>query len=360
MEGESTKIESDLKRFRQIVKGRVREELRKHLGQQEMIGRQGKRVVSIPVPHLELPHFVHDPGAGGVGQGEGEVGQGSGAGSAPGQHMLEAEFTVDELARMLGDALELPRIEPRGRDEIDTRAGRYTGVSPVGPESLRHFKRSYRRALRRLIASGAYDPAQPHVAIVRQDRRYRIWKPAPQPKANAVIVYVMDVSGSMGTEQKEIVRTQSFWIDAWIKSHYQGTRSVFVVHDAAAKEVDRDTFFRIREAGGTVISSAYDLVVQILDERFPSADWNVYLFQFSDGENYSRQDTEKCLDLLDRRLLPAVNLFGYGQVESHGARGDFLDALEARFRSHERVALSRIPDRDAIVASIKAFLGRGR
>jgi len=354
----STRIESDLHRFRQIVRGKVRDELRRHLGQEELFGRQGKRIVSIPVPHLELPHFVHDPGGQGVGQGEGDPG--SGAGDQPGQHILEAEFTVEELAKMLGEALELPGIEPRGREEVDARTGRYTGVATVGPESLRHFKRSYRQALRRLIASGAYDSSRPRVPIVRQDRRYRIWKSVPSPRANAVILYVMDVSGSMGTEQKEIVRTESFWIDAWIRAHYRGVRTVFVVHDAAAKEVDRDTFFRIRESGGTVISSAYDLTARIVEERFPPADWNLYLFQFSDGENYSRQDTEKCLDMLTSRLLPALNLFGYGQVESHGTRGDFYDALDARFRAHERVALSRIPDRDAIVPSIKTFLGRGK
>ena len=68
------------------------------------------------------------------------------------------------------------------------------------------------------------------------------------------VVVALDVSGSMGAEQKELVRIESFWLDAWITSHYQGTRSVYIVHDAAAKEVDRDTFFRIRESGGTVIS----------------------------------------------------------------------------------------------------------
>jgi uncharacterized sporulation protein YeaH/YhbH (DUF444 family) len=353
-------MESDLNRFRQIVRGRVREELKRHLGREEMFGRQGDRVVSIPVPHLEQARFVHDPGGRGTGQGDGEGGEGNGAGSEPGRHMLEAEFTVDELAKMLGEALELPRIHPKGRDEMETRSARYTGVSTVGPESLRHFKRSYRRALRRLITTGAYDPDRPRVALIRADRQYRTRKPVPQPRTNAVIVYVMDVSGSMGDEQKEIVRAESFWLDAWIRGHYQGLRTVFVVHDAAAKEVDRDTFFRIRESGGTVISSAYELCAQIIEERFPAADWNLYLFHFSDGENYSRQDTEKCLDMLGQRILPALNLFGYGQVETLGTRGDFHDALRARFAGDERVALSRIPDRDAIVDSIKSFLGTGR
>lgn len=356
------RIQSDVNRFRQIVRGKVREELKKHLGRQELVGREGKRVVSIPIPHLEMPHFVHDPGGQGVGQGEGQGqgGEGKAAGNEPGEHMLEAEFSIDELATMLGEALELPRIEPKGHDELEAKGGRYTGISHVGPESLRHFKRSYRQALRRMISSGTYDPDNPRIMLDRVDRRYRSWKPRPKPSANAVIVYVMDVSGSMGADQKELVRIESFWLDAWISSHYQGTKAVYIVHDAAAKEVDKETFFRIRESGGTVISSAYELAGRVIAERYPPEDWNLYLFHFTDGENYSRQDTEKCLDMLQHRLLPAVNLFGYGQVESYGTSGDFYEALQSRFAGNDLVALSRIPDRDAIVDSIKTLLGQGR
>jgi len=357
-----SRIQSDVNRFRQIVRGRVREELRRHLGHQEMFGRKGKHVVSIPIPHLELPHFAHDPGGKGVGQGEGdgEGGDGRRAGKDPGQHILEAEFTVEELAQMLGEALELPRIRPKGHDEMDTKTGRYTGISTVGPESLRHYKRSYRHALRRLISTGAYDPKKPAIVLERADKRYRTWRPKIQPSANAVIMYVMDVSGSMGADQKELVRIASFWLDAWISSHYQGVRNVYIVHDAAAKEVDRDTFFRVRESGGTVISSAYEMVVRILGERFPAEDWNLYLFHFTDGENYSRQDTEKCMQLLDKRLLPNLNLFGYGQVESYGTSGDFYEAIDRHFTNEEKVTMAHIPDRDAIVESIKTFLGKGR
>ncbi len=356
----TSRIEADLGRFRQIVRGRVREELKKHLGRYEMLGRQAGRTVSIPVPHLELPRFAHDTGGRLVGQGEGQPGEGSGAGEHPGEHILEAEFTIEELAQMLGEALELPRIRPKGQEELLSPSRRYSGIAPVGPESLRHFKRSYRQALRRMLASGVYDPQRPRVELVRADRRYRSWRPVLRPRANAVIFYLMDVSGSMGNEQKEIVRSESFWIDAWIRSHYQGVRNIYIVHDAAAKEVDRDTFFRLRESGGTVISSAYELAARILEERFPPQDWNLYVFHFSDGENYSRQDTMRCVKLLQDRLLPALNLFGYGQVESYGTSGDFLDALEAHFAADERVALSRIPNRDAIGDSIRTFLGRGR
>ncbi len=355
------RIESDLNRFRQIVRGRVREELKHHLGRQELIGKQGDRLIAIPVPHLELPRFAHDYGGKDVAQGPApQGGEGRGAGDEPGKHILDAEFTVEELAHMLGEALELPRIRPKGHDALDRSAGRYSGIASAGPESLRHFRRSYRQALRRLLVSGAYDPRRPRVALVHADRRYRAFKPNPQPRANAAILYVMDVSGSMGDEQKEIVRIESFWIDAWIRSHYRGVRTVFLVHDVAAKEVDRELFFRLHEAGGTAISSAYELAARVIKERFPPDDWNLYLLQFTDGENFSRQDTEKCLDVMAGAILPALNLFGYVQVEVQGSHGDFYDALHARLHDDERVALSRVPDRDSVVDSIRALLGRGR
>ena len=123
-------IENDLNRFKQIVKGRVRKDLKKYMSSGEMIGRQGKKVVSIPLPEVRIPRFRYGKNEqGGVGQGEGNAGdpvdgeeQGDGtgqAGSEPGQHILEAEITLEELAEIMGEELELPRIEPRGEKEMD-------------------------------------------------------------------------------------------------------------------------------------------------------------------------------------------------------------------------------------------------
>ena len=109
-----------------------------------------------------------------------------------------------------------------------------------------------------------------------------------------------------------------------------------------------------------MISTAYEMAARVIEERFPAAEWNLYMFHFTDGENYSRQDSDKSSDILASRLLPSLNLFGYGQVEALGTRGDFLDVLRSRFGDDGRVALSRLADRDAIVDSIKTFLGRGR
>jgi uncharacterized sporulation protein YeaH/YhbH (DUF444 family) len=163
----------------------------------------------------------------------------------------------------------------------------------------------------------------------------------------------------MTDEQKEIVRIEAFWIDTWIKRHYQGVETVYIVHDAAAHEVDEHTFYHTRESGGTKISSAYELADQVISARYPPSDWNVYAFHFSDGDNWG-DDTPKCIDLLTDRLLPRLNLFGYGQVESPYGSGEFFDYVHELLGEHPNVVTSKVPDRDAILGSIKDFLGTGR
>src|SRR3979411_1187551 len=114
---------------------------------------------------------------------------------------------------------------------------RYTGIRQAGPESLRHFKRTYKKALKRQIASNTYNPHDPLVIPVREDKLYRSWNPIALPHSNAVVLYLMDVSGSMTDEQKEIVRIEAFWIDTWLKAHYQGIETAYIIHDAMAHEV---------------------------------------------------------------------------------------------------------------------------
>jgi hypothetical protein len=170
---------------------------------------------------------------------------------------------------------------------------------------------------------------------------------------------MMDVSGSMGDEQKEMVRIESFWIDTWLRSQYKGIESRYIIHDATAKEVDRDTFFHTRESGGTMISSAYKLCLKILEDDYPAEEWNVYPFHFSDGDNWSVDDTSDCMTILNEGILPRSNMFGYGQVESPYGSGQFIKDLAEHFAEEETVTLSEIKDRDAIYDSIKEFLGKG-
>ncbi|MEW5977723.1 MAG: DUF444 family protein [Acidobacteriota bacterium] len=364
------KIEQDHSRFRQIVRGKIKSDLRKYVSHEELIGRKGKDLVSIPVPQIDIPSFRFAPRSqGGVGQGEGDLGapiavddgDGTGeAGNLPGEHLLEVDITLDELAEILGEELELPRIEPKGDRKLLTEKDRYSAIHRSGPESLRHFRRTYKEALRRQIASGAYNHKNPVILPVREDKRYLSWKPRAVPECNALIVYMMDVSGSMGDEQKEIVRIETFWIDTWLRSQYKGLVTRYVVHDAEAKEVNEEAFYHTRESGGTMISSAYNLFNKIIDEEYDLDQWNVYGFHFSDGDNWSGGDTDKCVQLLEKDLLPKVNLFCYGQVESTYGSGEFLRELEENLSSVENLVTSRIENKDGIYSSIKDFLGKGK
>jgi uncharacterized protein len=368
----SQKIDQDHSRFRKIVRGKIKQNLRKYITQGELIGRQGKDKISVPLPQIEIPRFRYgSKDTGGVGQGPGKEGDPLGpgeeqggegqAGNLPGEHVLEVEVTFEELAEILGEELALPKIQPKGRKTIISRKDRFTSIRRTGPESLRHFKRTFKHALRRQIAMGTYNPDKPVIIPVREDKRYRSWKEYPLPETNAVIIYIMDVSGSMGDEQKEIVRIESFWIDTWLQSQYDGLESRYIIHDATAKEVDRETFFRTRESGGTMISSAYKLCAKMIDEEYPASEWNIYPFHFSDGDNWSVDDTGLCIKLLREQLLPACNMFCYGQVESPYGSGQFLKDLKDHFSEKEDALItSEIKGREAIVDSIKTFLGKGK
>ena len=369
----SLKIDQDHSRFRAIVRGKIRENLRRYISQGELMGKQGKEKVSIPLPQIDIPRFrFADKKQGGVGQGEGEPGDSLGqgqpqpgdepgeAGNEAGDHAMEVEVTLDELADILGEELALPNIENKGKTSIVDKKDRYVGIRSVGPNSLRHFKRTFKTALKRQIALGHYDKDRPIIIPTRDDMRFKSWKTDIEPVANAAIIYMMDVSGSMGDEQKEIVRIESFWIDTWLRRQYEGIETRFVIHDAVAREVDRETFFRTRESGGTMISSAYKVCAKIIEDDYPPSEWNIYPFHFSDGDNWSVDDTLLCVDILRNQIFPASNVFSYGQVESPYGSGQFIKDLREHFGDDEKLITSEIRDRDAIVGSIRDFLGPGK
>lgn len=366
------RVERDLNRFRQIVRGRIKKDLRKYMSQRELIGRQGKRMISIPLPQIDIPRFRYGAKqSGGVGQGQGDVGDPIGqgdpqsgqgqAGSEPGEHILEVDITLEELAAIMGEELELPQIEPKGTKNIISERSKYNRIRRVGPDSLRHFKRTYKEALRRQLSNGTYNPDNPVIIPIRDDMRYRSWSEVPLPESNAVIIYMMDVSGSMGTEQKEMVRLTAFWIETWLRSQYEKIEIRYIVHDAAAKEVDQETFYHLREGGGTRISSAYKLCNRLINEHYSPEEWNIYPFHFSDGDNWGDGDTDTCINLLQEELLPKSNQFSYGQVRSLYGSGSFAHDLRRRFSDEEtNLVVSEIARREQIYDTIKDFLGKGR
>jgi uncharacterized sporulation protein YeaH/YhbH (DUF444 family) len=365
-------IKRDHSRFRKIVKGKIRENLRKYISNGEIISPKGNGKFKIPLPQIDTPRFKFgDNKQGGVGQGEGEKGEpidgqpgdqpGAGeAGEGEGKKELEVDLTYDELAQILGEELELPNIEPKGKKQMASTVNRYTSIGTAGPDSLKHFKRTYRESLKRQIALGEYNEDNPVIIPVRSDFRYRSSDARIEYDNAAVVIYMMDVSGSMGDEQKEIVRTESFWINLWLKSQYKDIQIRYIIHDATAKEVDEDTFFRTRESGGTLISSAYSLCKDIIAADYNPHEWNIYPFHFSDGDNWSSDDTKLCLQILDQHIIPSSNMFCYGQVESRYGSGQFFKDLATKYSENaKKIILSKIKNKDSILDSIKEFLGKG-
>lgn len=365
------RIHNDHSRFNDVIRGIIKKNLKNYIKNGQFISKQGKNNISIPINRIELPHFRFGDSENGVSQGSGNKGDtinksndpkdksAHKAGEDALEHSLEVDISLNDLADMLAQELSLPRIEKRGHNNLNTENNRYSGIHSNGPNSLKHFKSSYKNALKRQIVMGIYDDKNPKIIPIKEDMRYRSIKQVNKPQSNAVIIYMMDVSGSMGDEQKEIVRIESFWIDTWLRRNYDGIECRYIIHDAMAKEVDKETFFHTKESGGTMISSAYRLCADIIDNDYPPDQWNIYPFHFSDGDNWSVDDTRLCVGLLKKRILPLVNQFSYGQVESPYGSGQFIKDLREQIRGSVRLVLSEIKDKDSIYLSIKDFLGQG-
>jgi uncharacterized protein len=253
------------------------------------------------MPQIDIPRFrFGDKQRGGVGQGDGEpairaASEGEGRGTGQGRRgarraRLEVESRSTSSPRSSARSSSCPH-RAQGQERSSNAKDRYTGIRRVRPRVAAHFKRTYKRgAASGRSRAGTYDPTPDHRPGPRRQALPLLEDRRRAAVANAVIIYMMDVSGSMGDEQKEIVRIESFWIDTWLRSQYKGLESRYIIHDATAREVDRDTFFRTRESGGTMISSAYKLCARS-SRRLPAEEWNIYPFHFSDGDNWSMDDT---------------------------------------------------------------------
>lgn len=311
------------------------------------------------MPEIEIPRFKFgfDQKNGGVGQGDGDkAGQGKKAGNKEGDKALEAEFTTEELAELLGEELGLPKIEPKGANNIKKKVVRYDTLGTTGPDSLKNLKKTLLNSIKRQIASGEYDPKNPKFLPRKKDFRYRSFTEHYEYDSAATVFYVMDVSGSMGETQKEMARSASFWINTWLKANYKDINIRYIIHDSTAKEVDEKTFFSTKESGGTLISSAYKLLKNIITSE--DIRDNIYIFQYSDGDNWGSEDDKACVEILKDFLLKVSNLFGYSQTVSRFGSGNFGKVLKNI--KHDDLIIENINSRSDIIKSIKGLLGSGK
>lgn len=338
------------------IKAALRERLGELVTEDAIITSDGRQVVRVPLKSLEEFKFRFDPWRGDhAGQGPGgtkagdvlgrlptpHAGPGGEAGSEPGHDVYEVEVTVDEVAGLLFSDFRLPYLEPRGGRSLEQVGPVFRDIRKVG--LLGNLDK--RRTLKANLMRNARDAGGPRIHNLRRDDlRFKTWIEERQQAGSAVVIAMRDVSGSMGDFKKRMTRAFFFWMLRFLRTRYRQVDVVFIVHHTQARIVDEDSFFQLGESGGTKVSSAYELCRTVMVSRYPAAQWNVYPFHFSDGDNWSDADNRRTVELLED-MLPSVNLFGYAEIREGGYASTLMTALNKvqhpRFRS---VAIAEAPD----------------
>jgi sporulation protein YhbH len=349
-------------------KQKIREAIKKNLGdivsEESIILSDGKKVIKVPIRSLDEYRFRYDPGRqnhAGQGDGDSQVGDvvaaeprpGRGrrgeAGEEPGYDYYEADITLDELAGLIFEDLGLPFLEEKRLAEMEIEEVRFTDVRKKGPMANLDKKRTILENMKRNAAGG--DPV--FKGLKNEDLRFKVWEPTIRYQSNAAVIAMMDVSGSMGEFEKYIARSFYFWMVRFLRTKYNNVKIVFISHHTEAKEVTEEEFFTHGESGGTQVSSAYELALQLIQERFNPDDWNIYPFHFSDGDNLP-WDNERCVNLV-HKLMEVCNIFGYGEIrEGHYRSPSTLMSAYAKIQDKKFIAVT-ISDKKEVYPALRKF-----
>jgi uncharacterized protein len=308
---------ADAKRHAEKVKEALKESLPQVVAEEAIITAGGDKRVRVPIRSLELPRFRYDYGRNKhVGQGGGSSRAGDKvAGKEPGVDYVEAEVSIDDLAALVFEDLGLPNLEKKQSETIDASTQKYNEVARRGQMANLDKRRTIMQNIKRNALGGRARFA----GVKDDDLRFRISVPEVKRETNAVILAMRDVSGSMGEFEKYISRSFYFWMLKFLRTKYERVQVAFVTHHTEAREVDEETFFKLGESGGTKASSAYELALRIVKERYDPARWNVYPFHFSDGDNWGDTDNRRCVGLVEE-LVGLSSAVGYGEIRQGGSR----------------------------------------
>ncbi|GEA17471.1 sporulation protein YhbH [Moorella sp. E306M] len=353
----------DQQRHQEKVREAIRKNLPQIITEESIIMGKGKKVVRIPIRSLEEYHFRFNYNQGrNVGQGSGGTrkgtvigreapegaGKGSGAGDQPGIDYYEAEVTLEEVQEMLFRDLELPNLQEKKKPILASPTYEFRDVRRKGLMGNLDKKRTLLENLKRNAMKGKLCIG----GITPEDLRFKTWEEKMRYETSAVVFAMMDTSGSMGTYEKYIARTFFFWMVRFLRTRYQQVEIVFIAHHTQAREVSEEEFFARGESGGTRCSSAYQLALEIIDKRYPPADYNIYPFHFTDGDNLP-SDNEACLEAV-QQLLPKVNLLGYGEIVNPYYRTSTLMNVLKRIKD-ERLVTVAIKDKSEVYQALRQF-----
>ncbi len=385
----------DARRHREKQKEALKERIPEIIAEEDIITGKRDRIVKIRIRSLDIPHFRHDQSEEptvGVGQGGGEPGDIIGerpnpdgpysAGSEPGVGYIETEVDIQEVIGWMLEDLGLPNLQTKNIKEFLVSLGmEISGRSTVGPRPLLDNRATAKEGIRRfwhflryleketslaeLVCYDALKKAQgiltdalealkdpnfqatsteiePFAIIYHDDQRYHRIEEAKTPESRAVVIAMMDVSGSMDTTKKYLARSMLFWLVEFLRHVYQRLEIRFILHTAEARIVDEHEFFHTGESGGTRSYAAYRLAGKLLDDEYPASEWNTYLFHFSDGED---EDPKETLQELRKLFERKINMFGYGEVNTEPLN----DRRLLRIFSAE-LPVAAIPDQKNFIA----------
>jgi uncharacterized protein len=322
----------DALHHRERLRKKITEQLKERIGEEDIIASGPEKKIRVPVKGTKRWQFILDRGqAKGVGQGDGEPGDVLGppdgapgdrgeAGTEPGEELFEVWLDMDDVEELLFSELELPRLKPKAQADAEAAQTVYNDIARTGPQLDK--KATLRENLLRNAKRGRASLG----GIDKPDLRYLSYREIPKPRDRAIIFLAMDVSGSMTVDRKRMARLFFYWCVQFVRSRYDQTEIVFVAHTTEAREVTEEEFFGRVESGGTKVSSAFEAIAQIQQDRYPADDWNIYVLHVSDGDNFAA-DNQRTLELIIR-LTAIAALVGYLEVDpSGGARSHKLSAF---------------------------------
>jgi uncharacterized protein len=372
----SDRSAGDRLRHREKVRQSIRGSIADIIAEESIIGRDRDRIIKVPIRGIKEYRFVYGSNAPGVGQGGGDLRPGdviddggerkagpAGAGDRPGVDYYETDVTLDELIDIMFEDLELPDLERKKLREIESeRQSRRKGYRPVGIRVRLDKRRTVKEKIRRRFASHA----QPYIqgSTVRfpfhqKDLTYRHRTTDIRKESNAVVLCMMDTSGSMDTTKKYLARSFFFLLCQFAATKYRNVEIIFIAHHTQANEVTEEEFFSKGESGGTIISSAYEKALEIIAARYHPSLWNIYSFHCSDGDNFEG-DNPAALRRA-RELCEACNLFGYGEIKPQGHYA-YESSMMTVFRelNAQNFSAVRIENKEDVWPSFKLLLTKDR
>jgi len=368
-------------RFLRRARSHIRRSIRENLRQRGVTDAEQGGTVSIPEDEVHEPDFVQDPRSGArervlpgnrdfvegdriprPHQGGGGAGS-QGSDSGEGEDAFTFDLTRDEFLDVFFEDLALPDLVKARVASESSPQPRRAGFTTEGPPNRMNLERTMRHSMARRVAlgrptqraiqamereledlrEGRIQPADGRAAEKRiaeleemlaraQERRatvpfidpidlrYNHIEAVPRPVTQAVMFCLMDVSASMDENMKDLAKRFFILLHLFLKRQYERVELVFIRHTQHAQEVDEEAFFQSRQTGGTIVSSAFDEMLRVIDERYPVDDWNVYLAQASDGDNW-REDIERCPRVLSERVLPLCQYAAYVEIARGASAG---------------------------------------